>query len=78
MWKAAKTHMKRVAGTCVPSGKGFFQFMVENMCPFRVAFSWGKIWLGLLGVVAGPAFLGGKASGGKVDGTRAARCREKS
>ena len=35
--------MKGVAGTCVPSGKGFFQFMVDNMCTFRVAFTWGKI-----------------------------------
>ena len=29
----------------------------------------GNFWLGLFGVVAGPAFLGEKASGGKVDGT---------
>ena len=35
----------KMAGTCVPSGKGFFQFMVDNTCPFRAAFTWGKFWL---------------------------------
>ena len=42
--------------------------------PFRVAFTWGKFWLGLFGVVDAQRFLGGKAAGGKVDGTGAARC----
>ena len=30
--EGCKNHMKPVAGTCVPSGKCFFQFMVDNMC----------------------------------------------
>ena len=44
--EGCKNHMKCVAGKCIPSGKGFFQFMVDNMCPSRVAFTWGKILAG--------------------------------
>ena len=73
--EGCKNHMKRVAGTCVPSGKGFFQFMVDSMCPFRVARTWGKILAGTFWGRGWTCAPWGRASGGKVDGTRAARCR---
>ena len=44
---------------------------------FRAAFTWGQLWVGLLGVVAGR--LGGvhcgKQFAGKMGGTRALRCK---
>ena len=49
-----KPHTKRIGGTCVPSGKGLCQFMVDTMCAI-VAFTWVK--------VLGGAFLLGSWGG---------------
>ena len=74
MWKFAKTHMKPVGGTCVPSGKSFFQFMVDNMCAISRCPPSVKI---LGGTFRGRGWtcVREKVVGGKVGGTRASRCR---
>ena len=53
MWKAIKTRKEFVLEICVLSGKGFFEFVTDNMCPFRITFIWEKFWMSLFGGMAG-------------------------
>ena len=70
MWKVAKNRMKSV----FLRGKASSNSWWKTCAPFRVAFTWGKILAGTLWGRGSTAFPGGKAPGGKVDESRAARC----
>ena len=73
--EVCKNHVKPVGGTCVPSGKAFFQFMVDNICDISRCVYLGEIAFGW-------DFLGswvecipwGEGSWRQSDGTRAAHC----